>query len=168
MKYSALAEVIIYSTCLLINYKNKNLFFLFLLLLIYQAFDHLLLAPQMAIIKPFYLEHFVEAMCNAFVCVLILNRARIAGWVHLDTNYIGYMQEFGLIALYVGFTLLSVSLFAEALIYWFTDFLAKPLPIRRLEGIVFVLLNSIEIYILISLTRQNVKNQLPVRYTLES
>lgn len=157
-------EAFIYLLGIVINYKNINLRFLFLLLFLFQLFDAYALSGYMAIIKPFYLEHLVESFFAFVVCLLILRRAKIAGWVHYDSRYLGYMQEFGLIAVYFAFAFYSFVLFCEGVLYLYTDLIPNPLPIFSIRLYFYYALEAIEIYILCSLTVQNLNGKLPRRY----
>lgn len=152
---------------LVINRKNKNLAFLFVLLMTYKLFDVFVLSPQMRVISPFYLEHLIESGFNLFVCYLIYKRAIISRWVHYDCSYLGYMQEFGLISVYLGYTLLSFALFCEGVLYWYTDFVPYPLPLFSIRLYFLYSLLAVEYYILVSLTYQNLTGTLPQKYSLK-
>lgn len=161
------AETWLYLSGIVINFKNINLRFLFLLLFAFQLFDSHFLSAQMRTIKPFYMEYFVEALYSALACFLILCRAKIAGWVRYDSRYLGYMQEFGLFAVYVGFTLYSAILFLESFIYWHTELLITPLLLKSHRLYVYYSLQTVEFWILISLTVQNIKGTLPQRHSVK-
>ncbi len=160
-------ESYIYFFGIIINYRNVNLRFLFVLLFVFQAFDSYVLSKQMAIIKPFYMEHLVESMFAILACSLILGRAKIAGWVRYDSRYLGYMQEFGLFAVYVGFSIYSLVLFIEGVLYWHTELIPNPLPIFSNRLYFYYTLEVLEIWILISLTLQNLLGKLPVRHSVD-